>query len=137
MVACVAFSPDGRTLASGGGGGLGGKEYEIILWDVATGHSRGVPLTGHDRVVSCVAFSPDGKTLASGSQDRTIRLWDVDVQSWIKRACAMANRNLTPEEWGRYMGMDVPHRKTCPDPPGPEAGQEAKKIDARGGAGSM
>ncbi len=84
---CVAFSPDGKTVAAGGWAPdpetkkLGGQ---VILWDVAKGAAR-TTLRGHaDRVLS-VAFSPDGKLLASGSGNRSepdrageIRLWDVD-----------------------------------------------------------
>lgn len=69
----VAFSPDSRTLASGGGTSDKG---EIKLWDVATRKEQ-APLKGHTADVISVAFSPDGKTLASGSQDKTIKLWDV------------------------------------------------------------
>ena len=69
FVNSVAFSPDGRTLASGGG-------REIRLWDVVTDtHKR--PLTGHIDDVYSVAFSSDGNTLASGSLDGTVRLWKV------------------------------------------------------------
>ncbi len=69
-VRALAFSPDGKTLASGGAG------TTVRLWDAATGKSTG-NLEGHTDKICAVAFSPDGKTLASGSDDKTVRLWDL------------------------------------------------------------
>jgi predicted NACHT family NTPase len=66
----VAFSPDGRTLASGS------WDQTIKLWEITSGRELRT-LTGHTNAVDSVAFSPDGGMLASGSWDGTIRLWDA------------------------------------------------------------
>jgi tetratricopeptide (TPR) repeat protein len=67
----VAFSPEGKILASGS------RDGTLILWDVAERQPLGQPLTAHKREVMSLAFSPDGKILASGSGDNTVILWDV------------------------------------------------------------
>ncbi|MFN3486306.1 MAG: WD40 repeat domain-containing protein [Planctomycetota bacterium] len=69
----MAFSPEGRLLASGGADAM------VRLWDPATGKEVRV-LPGHGDRVTGVAFSRVGALLASSSSDTTVRLWDV--KSW-------------------------------------------------------
>jgi WD40 repeat protein len=71
-ISSIAYSPDGKMIASGG-------EKNVKLWDARTGRLLAT-LEGHWDGVRTVAFSPDGKTIASGSQ-ATIRLWEATTGS--------------------------------------------------------
>jgi WD40 repeat protein/tRNA A-37 threonylcarbamoyl transferase component Bud32 len=68
-VTALAFAPHGNFLATGG------EDWNINLWDVATGQKQ--TLVGHKQNVAALAFTPDGQTLASGSWDKTLGLWHV------------------------------------------------------------
>src|SRR5689334_13818425 len=71
IVASVAFTADGTTLASGGCDGM------VKLWDVKTGKELATLQGGGGDHVYAVAFSPDSKTLAVGRQTGPVELWDV------------------------------------------------------------
>lgn len=77
-VIALAFSPDGRTLASSFENG-----DSVRLWDAKTG-ALVRTLTGHKRMVNKVAFSPDGRILASGSVDETVKLWNAENGALIR-----------------------------------------------------
>ncbi len=71
VISALAFSPDGRTLATGS------LDHSIRLWDFARRERIGT-LHGHLTEVWALAFSPDGKTLVSGGKDGGVKLWPVN-----------------------------------------------------------
>src|SRR5207245_9743552 len=91
-VVSVAFSPDGKTLASGS------WDKTVKLWDVSTGNELRT-LKGHSDIVHSVAFSPDGKMLISGGEDGTIMLWDVSTGTQLP--------NVKGDHFNRVLLVDV------------------------------
>jgi WD40 repeat protein len=69
-VVAIAFSPDGKVLASAS------ADSTVRLWDAKT-HKLLATLRGHTDRLACIAFSSDGRTLGSGGRDKAVRLWDV------------------------------------------------------------
>jgi WD40 repeat protein len=80
----IAYSPDGRTLASGN------AAETIELWNSASGQLLRT-LTGPTGDVMSVAFSPDGHSLASGSVDKTVKLWDAVTGQQLRKLTGHTN----------------------------------------------
>ncbi len=75
-VTCLAFTPDGKVLVSGG------RDNKCVIWDMATRKSIGV-LEGHTDMVWDLSMNPDGRHLASCSDDKTVVLWDLRTRRKI------------------------------------------------------
>ncbi|MGF1494130.1 MAG: NB-ARC domain-containing protein [Microcoleaceae cyanobacterium] len=73
----VAFSPNGKVLASGG------EDNLIRLWNPETAECFQC-LQGHKSWIRSLAFTPDGKTLISGSADNTVKFWDVETATCVE-----------------------------------------------------
>ena len=94
-ISAIAFSPDGRTIASGD------QEGRLKLWDVETRNDVAT-IKGHTDEVSAVVFSPDGTMFASGSGDDTVKLWDVEAKETV---AARFKRFVTRRESATLRGI--------------------------------
>ncbi|MFI6731389.1 serine/threonine-protein kinase [Nonomuraea sp. NPDC050451] len=99
--AMLAWSPDGRTIASYEGG------MRVRLWDVPSRQPLGLVFDGKQSLnevgVGWVAFSADGTKLHTAALDGTVRVHDVDERHVAATVCARAGRTLTAAEWSRHL----------------------------------
>jgi len=88
-IEALAFSPDGRTLATLD---TAGAPARLDLWDIATRRRVGeVPLFAGEAPFGALAFAPDGSKLAFGTGDGAPLVFDLDVDHWAARACVLSS----------------------------------------------
>lgn len=102
----LAFLPDSQWMATGDFGGM------VRLWDWASQTPIG-PVVHTQAESESIAVSADGSRVYLGSFDETAQIWQVDLSPWAERACRVANRNLTEDEWESYLPDEV-YRPICP-----------------------
>jgi hypothetical protein len=100
----VAYSPDGRRIATAG------ADRTVKVWDAATGQEL-LTLRGHSDDVAGLAYSPDGRRLASASYDRTVKVWNGTpvTPAWQTERLALADRHWPV--WQRQEAEDCERQK--------------------------
>jgi len=89
------------------------------VWDARTGEEL-ITLLGHTSRVVQAVWNADESRILTASADGTVRLWYTRMQDLLKVACQRASRNMTPEEWQRFMKHEPDYRPTCPNLAVPE-----------------
>jgi WD40 repeat protein/DNA-binding SARP family transcriptional activator len=103
----VDLAPDGRTAVGADAAG------NVLLWDVPTRSTIGDAFPGPmaGRTVAA-SFTSDGRRVVVVSDTGAGWVWDVDQSDWLQRACAVAGRSFTPQEWQEFL-PDRPYHATC------------------------
>ena len=107
-------SADTVDVAPGGATVVGADvEGNVLLWDVATHSTIGDAFPGPaPGQFAAAAFTPDGHSVVVVSATGAGWVWDVDPSDWLERACAVAGRSFTPQEWQEFL-PDRPYQATC------------------------
>jgi WD40 repeat protein/energy-coupling factor transporter ATP-binding protein EcfA2 len=110
-ITSIAFSPDKRLVAAAG------SNKKVLLWDVESTKLIGEPLIASSlEAVASLTFSPDSRTITAGD-GRSIASWRLgpsSVPEAQRRACQIAQRNLTAAEW-KILQVDPPATPACPE----------------------
>jgi WD40 repeat protein len=110
-VTSLVYNPSGATLASGS------EDGTIRLWDSQRPEKDPIMLRDQGVPIRALAYSPDGETLASGDAKGTVVFWLPDTAVLARRVCGQVRRNLSLEEWTRFVGAGIPYEATCPSLP--------------------
>jgi WD40 repeat protein len=106
-VSSLAFEASGRLLAS-----VGGSDGTLKLWRAPDLTSFGADFPLEATQWGSAAFTPDGSRIVALFGDGHGVVWPATSAAWLRHACAVAGRNLTRDEWARYIGSPR-YEKTC------------------------
>ena len=103
----LTLNADGTTLAAEN------ESDGIRIYDVPTRTQLGENIPDVDGALGFFAIRPDGKELAVPYGSLGLVLWDLDPQHWLDAACALAGRNLSQDEWDKYLSAFGEYHESC------------------------
>lgn len=106
-ISSITFNVQGNYLASGSYDG------SIQIWDYTNLNNLPLVLNDNQAQVWNITFSPDGNYLYAGCENGNIKIWPTKAEILSVQICDQIRRNMTNEEWIRYVASDVSYEKTC------------------------
>jgi WD40 repeat protein len=106
----IAFTPNGKLLATSS------SDWSIHLWNSSSLSQQQQPIVinDFDSWVLAIRFTNDGKRLVACGADKTVRIRNVDTADLYAELQKKVKRNLTVDEWNKYIGKDIPYDKVKP-----------------------
>jgi WD40 repeat protein/energy-coupling factor transporter ATP-binding protein EcfA2 len=108
-VSAIKFSPDGLLISSAG---LDNKLQMLVL---EKQDELPVIMDNNNGNIWDIAFSPSSEYLLASCNNGEIRVWPTNSKTLADQICPKLARNLTADEWQKYIGSDVSYQETCPN----------------------
>jgi WD40 repeat protein len=106
-IASIAFASDGERFATSGY-----QDGTVKLWSTTTLHQEGPDLNTDPGATSAVVFAPADRALIATDDLGDTFTWPMSLAAWEQRACAVAGRDLSRQEWGRLVS-ELPYATVC------------------------
>lgn len=103
----VEFSPDGELLASAG------SDKKLQMWVLNNPRDLPVEMDNNNGFIFDIGFTEGSEYLIAATSESEIRVWPTDINMLAKQICPKLRRNMTPDEWNKYVGDDVNFENTC------------------------
>jgi WD40 repeat protein len=106
-VSAIDFSPDGKLLASSG------LDRKLQMWVVDREEDLPIIMDNNNGNIWDLNFTSDSNYLIASCNSGEIRVWPTDTRMLAEEVCPKLKRNMTPDEWGKYVRNNIPFETTC------------------------
>jgi WD domain, G-beta repeat len=109
MISDLRFNAAGSLLVS--------TSYDgsAMVWNLESINNQQIVLNDHSGWVLQACFDPDGQQLITGDGLGIMRNFNLNMDKYSNKLCDQVKRNLREDEWGNFVGFDIPYTKTCPN----------------------
>lgn len=105
----VEFSPDGKLLASAG------SDKRLQMWVLDRPDDLPIVMDNNNGFIWDIAFAKGSDYLIAACHESEIRIWPTNPDILASQVCPKLNRNMTQDEWVKYVGSDIDYETTCPN----------------------